>query len=334
MPTISSSSKYGVRAGSALLLRAGAELRRHLRADDHHQAGPAAAGRVPPAADQRRLRHPRRRHLPARPRLFRAYRRHADARRPELGAAASKATASLRSTSTGCGAGTRWLLSDKTFLQDYNPHLSRYRIDRRLPDRLQRRRLAGLSRRQGQPQLFRRALDLFPWASRKPTTQSQIPVIHPVVDYTYTFDHPVFGGELGYKHQFHQPDARTTPISMRSARRRCLNGRLHADRQPRDHQQDQLPAARLPRHLYRFSAEAHWRRSVTDSIGQVWTPFASVRGDVATHGRQGPEPAYRIISQTGSSDLARAMPTVGLEYRYPFINVQSWGTQTSSRSRR
>ena len=22
------------------------------------------------------------------------------------------------------------------------------------------------------------------------------------------------------------------------------------------------------------------------------------------------------------------MPTVGLEYRYPFISVQSWGTQT------
>jgi LPS-assembly protein len=31
---------------------------------------------------------------------------------------------------------------------------------------------------------------------------------------------------------------------------------------------------------------------------------------------------------TGSHDLLRAMPTVGLEYRYPFINVQSWGTQT------
>jgi len=32
--------------------------------------------------------------------------------------------------------------------------------------------------------------------------------------------------------------------------------------------------------------------------------------------------------KTGQSDVARFMPTVGLEYRYPFVNVQSWGTQT------
>jgi LPS-assembly protein len=31
---------------------------------------------------------------------------------------------------------------------------------------------------------------------------------------------------------------------------------------------------------------------------------------------------------TGDNSQLRAMPTVGLEYRYPFINVQSWGTQT------
>jgi LPS-assembly protein len=28
------------------------------------------------------------------------------------------------------------------------------------------------------------------------------------------------------------------------------------------------------------------------------------------------------------NNLVRAMPTVGMEYRYPFINVQSWGTNT------
>jgi LPS-assembly protein len=31
---------------------------------------------------------------------------------------------------------------------------------------------------------------------------------------------------------------------------------------------------------------------------------------------------------TGDNSQLRVMPTVGLEYRYPFINVQSWGTQT------
>ena len=32
--------------------------------------------------------------------------------------------------------------------------------------------------------------------------QRQIPVIHPVIDYNYTFDHPVLGGELGYNINF------------------------------------------------------------------------------------------------------------------------------------
>jgi LPS-assembly protein len=30
----------------------------------------------------------------------------------------------------------------------------------------------------------------------------------------------------------------------------------------------------------------------------------------------------------GQSDVGRVMPVAGLEYRYPLINVQSWGTQT------
>ena len=29
--------------------------------------------------------------------------------------------------------------------------------------------------------------------------QSQIPIIHPVIDYDYVFDNPIFGGELGYR---------------------------------------------------------------------------------------------------------------------------------------
>ena len=30
----------------------------------------------------------------------------------------------------------------------------------------------------------------------------------------------------------------------------------------------------------------------------------------------------------GETDVGRVMPTAGLEYRYPLISVQSWGTQT------
>ena len=35
--------------------------------------------------------------------------------------------------------------------------------------------------------------------------QNQIPIIHPVIDYNYTFDNPMLGGELGYQRQPDQP---------------------------------------------------------------------------------------------------------------------------------
>ena len=83
----------------------------------------------------------------------------------------------------------------------------------------------------------------------------------------------------------------------------------------------------VPGTYTRFSAEATWRRTFIDPYGQMFTPFVSLRGDVA---------AVKIDNQAGVSNyikpgetnVVRVMPTVGLEYRYPFISVQSWGTQT------
>jgi LPS-assembly protein len=40
------------------------------------------------------------------------------------------------------------------------------------------------------------------------------------------------------------------------------------------------------------------------------------------------QPGVSNYLPTGDQSLARVMPTVGLEYRYPFIGVHSWGTQT------
>jgi hypothetical protein len=39
-------------------------------------------------------------------------------------------------------------------------------------------------------------------------------------------------------------------------------------------------------------------------------------------------PAFELHLTPGESELARAMPAVGVEYRYPFIDVEPWGTQT------
>jgi LPS-assembly protein len=86
----------------------------------------------------------------------------------------------------------------------------------------------------------------------------------------------------------------------------------------------------------RLSAELYWRKTVTDSIGQMWTPFVSARVDVASVNisplplsySYGPTFPGQNPLQSGSEDLIRAMPAVGLDYRYPFISAESWGTQT------
>jgi LPS-assembly protein len=76
-----------------------------------------------------------------------------------------------------------------------------------------------------------------------------------------------------------------------------------------------------------LSAELNWKRTFTDSLGQVFTPFASLRADVGTMDVYN-QPGVSDFMQPGESDLVRGMPTIGLEYRYPFISVESWGTQT------
>jgi LPS-assembly protein len=83
----------------------------------------------------------------------------------------------------------------------------------------------------------------------------------------------------------------------------------------------------VPGTYTRFSAEANWRRTVTDPLGQVFTPFASVRVDAGVMSVKS-LPGVSNYLPTGDRELVRAMPTVGIEYRYPFISVQSWGTQT------
>jgi LPS-assembly protein len=66
---------------------------------------------------------------------------------------------------------------------------------------------------------------------------------------------------------------------------------------------------------------------VVDPYGQVWTPFASARVDFANVEIVN-DPGVSNFMKAGETDVARVMPTVGMEYRYPFISVQSWGTQT------
>lgn len=157
--------------------------------------------------------------------------------------------------------------------------------------------------------------------------QSALPVIHPVLDYSRTLGTPVFGGELGYS-------VNLTSLSRGSAQFDPISASAYANGScaPTTADPAQKTTANcllrgIPGDYSRLSAEMHWKKQIIDGAGQIWTPFASIRGDVANVNIEDQTGVSNFIAP-GQSQVSRVMPTVGLEYRYPFIGVQSWGTQT------
>jgi LPS-assembly protein len=155
--------------------------------------------------------------------------------------------------------------------------------------------------------------------------QAQIPIIHPVLDYSNVAPHQVLGGELSYK-------ANLTSLSRQDAEFDAVTQSAQASGICASPTADTaIPANCLlrgiPGDYTRFSAEVDWRRTLITDNGQMFTPFLQLRGDVASVVVDD-QPGVSNYISTGSSALARAMPAAGVEYRYPFIDVASWGTQT------
>ncbi|HYM48056.1 MAG TPA: LPS assembly protein LptD, partial [Burkholderiaceae bacterium] len=214
------------------------------------------------------------------------------------------------------------VLSDKTFLQDYR--LGRYSD----PLAFQKDNTAAIS------QLFlsgrgdRSFFDIrgmFFYGFSEADSQTQLPVIHPVMDYSYVFGQPVFGGELAF-------NANLTSLSRREAdydpiTQDALVSKM-CDAPTADTAKRVNCVLRgIPGSYTRFSGEAQWRRTFTDPLGQVVTPFMSFRADVASLSVKG-DPAVAQFIDAGEEQFARNMPTVGVDYRYPFISAHGWGTQT------
>jgi LPS-assembly protein len=217
------------------------------------------------------------------------------------------------------------LLSDKTFLQDYNPRLSGYHV----VNPLQTGITEGVSQiyltGKGNRSYFD-ARSIYYLGFSEADVQNQIPVIHPVLDYTYTFDHPVLGGELGYNLNFTsltRNQANFDAITQTA----LVGGTCAQTANPAIKNSANCLLRGIPGTYSRFTVETHWRASYTDSFGQVFTPFVSLRADAGSM-QINSDPGVANFIGAGNSELVRAMPTVGLEYRYPFISVESWGTQT------
>jgi LPS-assembly protein len=157
--------------------------------------------------------------------------------------------------------------------------------------------------------------------------QQQVPVIYPVLDYSNVFNYPIFGGEVSYKTNFvnlTRNDAVFDPITtMANTNGLCTM----ASADPLARMPTQCLLRGMPGTYTRLSVEAQWRRSFTDSIGEIWTPFAIMRAD-AINADISNQPGVSNFLPVGDTQAMRLMPTVGLEYRYPFINVQPWGSTT------
>jgi LPS-assembly protein len=156
--------------------------------------------------------------------------------------------------------------------------------------------------------------------------QSQLPVVHPVIDHDYVFNSPIFGGELSFHNNLISLSREAANFDAIS--QAALTGGLCAQTaDPAVINRNNCVLRGVPDTYTRASTEWNWKATVIDSFGQMFTPFVSVRADFADMNVAN-QPGVANFINVGQSDVGRVMPVAGLEYRYPLINVQSWGTQT------
>jgi len=202
------------------------------------------------------------------------------------------------------------LVTDKYFLSDYSTA-----SEGRSSERISQIYLTG----QGDRSYFdMRAMGFIGFG--RTDTRDELPVIHPVMDYSRVLETPVLGGEVGFNANFvsltrEQADFSPTNLTAKELDTcstspnpsNCIMRGMSGD-------------------YTRFSTELHWRRTITNPWGVVIKPFASARADIATRDTNDID-AAGFIGSTGRESMVRAMPAVGAEARWPFISVHSWGTQ-------
>ena len=212
------------------------------------------------------------------------------------------------------------LVTDRAYFQDYGLHrmLQAGNLLGSTPDNIvSQAYVEGRGERS-----FFNARAMYFYGFSSVDSQKQIPIIHPIVDHDYTFNRPVFGGEVSVRSNLtslSREDAFYQPTAMSLSTQCTLT-----DPDPAHHG---CLLRGAPGTYSRLSSEVTWRRTIVDSFGQAFTPFVSARADLANTQIK-PEPGVASYLPTGDGEVARFMPTVGVEYRYPFISVQSWGTQT------
>jgi LPS-assembly protein len=106
--------------------------------------------------------------------------------------------------------------------------------------------------------------------------------VHPVIDYNYIVGAPVLGGELSFA------------AHARSLTRTGAEGTDSS----------------------RLVVEANWQSKVIDPLGQVFTPFANLRGDALSFSNAF---AADGVTPLGDDTILRGLATAGITYSYPFV---------------
>ncbi|WP_201829269.1 LPS-assembly protein LptD [Microvirga zambiensis] len=205
------------------------------------------------------------------------------------------------------------LLSDKWFLSNYKIHsesLSAYYIKESISTLF----LQG----QGDRSFFDVRGYYFQTLSSN-DWQKQQPIVAPVLDYNKRYTPESIGGEFAL-------DVNVTSLSREATQYDPLsvaNTTYFATSQTCIiFDRASCLVRGISGSTSRASVTASWRREFVDPVGQVWTPFAYLRADnfwIAPdfNGYQNPQLANFI---GGEDDyLFRAMPAVGVEYRFPFV---------------
>jgi LPS-assembly protein len=155
--------------------------------------------------------------------------------------------------------------------------------------------------------------------------QDQIPVVLPALEYDRKFETP-FGAEFGFRTNF---------VALRREKADFDRLTLDANANPVNGCLTSIAgdcslARGASGNSMRFNTDLTLRKSIIDPIGQVWTPFAVVNASMSYYALKD-DPTFntqqeQVFGINDENVKLRFMPTVGIDYRYPFFADTSFGT--------
>lgn len=167
--------------------------------------------------------------------------------------------------------------------------------------------------------------------------QKQQAIVHPVVDYNRRFDGPAgLGGEFSLTANVtsltrEQAAFQTIPTpGTDAASGKTPFASRYLVNEPNAsyyegcylYRRGECVLRGIAGTVSRASVEASWRRRIFDPIGQVWTPFASIRADafgVQLKDSGGFNNSFQAAFGAQDGSFHRVMPAIGLNYEYPFL---------------